>query len=98
MPGMMRSRVSGRLCPCCSQWRSSRTAEERDWRTVERSQLGPWERWIGDAREPVGPHRLEPDWLVFGYWESVRADDEFMNQQFGDLSKELSWTWKPPSI
>lgn len=38
MPGMMRSRKSGRSCQCHTEWTGSRAAEKRDWRRIEQEQ------------------------------------------------------------
>jgi hypothetical protein len=70
MPGMMRWSCSR---GCCI--RDGRTSEKRDWRRAERDQLAPWEPWAGDARNRPGPHWLEPEWLLHGYWPVEIADD-----------------------
>lgn len=82
MPGMMRSRKSGCLClDCCGPRIMDRTSEKRDWRHTERGQLAPWELWAGEVRKRIGPHWLEPDCLLYGYWETVREYDGFLNDQ-----------------
>ncbi|MGV9540907.1 hypothetical protein ACWDSF_06240 [Nocardia beijingensis] len=35
----------------------------------------------GDVRKRIGPHWLEPDWLLYGYWQSIREDDGFLNEE-----------------
>lgn len=76
MPGMMRWSCSRGCCV-----RGGRSRENRDWPRTERAQLAPWESWAGDVRNPIGPHWREPQWLLCGYWGTVREADEFLNRQ-----------------
>lgn len=38
--GLMRSRVSGRWCRCCSEWTAERAKERRAWRADVDAELG----------------------------------------------------------
>jgi hypothetical protein len=81
MPGMMRSRKSGCLCrDCDGPQMANRANEKRTWQRTERAQFAPWEPLPGDVRKRIGPHWLEPDWLLYGYWQSIREDDGFLNE------------------
>lgn len=77
MPGM-RHRLSGRDCPCCTQWAPTRASEKREWQRLEWQQADPPMQWTGAARCPQVFAEHDPEDLFFGYWAALREDDRFL--------------------
>lgn len=77
MPGMMRSRVSGRgtWCCCCSAWTATRAQEKRDWQC---------EDWTLDWTDP------EWDYLRGCADEDYRAEEDFVAYDW-ELSCGNGW-------
>lgn len=77
MPGMMRGRKSGCLCPDCGGPRiADRASEARDWRRTEWAQSDPRGYWDGAACEPAYYLAGDAESVDFGGWWAALLDGE----------------------